>query len=562
MREQILELVKKSPKGYASYIKNHSLLLNWILTNSKLPMNRSIPEHTYSALYDIADICNRGKRMKWRGIQIGWKACGTASNCECTRENLSIKLSELKASRSIEEISLENSKRKQTNIRKYGIENSGQLPEALKKHQEFYRDASKVSEAIEKHKKSMICNWGVVNAQQVGEIREQTKMTMMQRYGVDNPMKNSDISRRSGETRRLKFDSIATLERNHDWFVENIKERYNVIPLITANEYAISGGLASRPLSKFVCNQCNYVFEKRFDYSSPPICKVCHPTVGSFCSKEEKSIFDFIRDHYSGPMISGDRSIINPHQLDIYLPELKIAIEYCGLYWHSECGGNSERMTWNYHFLKMKKCNETGIRLITIFGDEWVSKQTIVQSKLLSLIGKNNTKVGARQCIIREVDFKTARSFYEEYHIQGGEIKAGKNIALVKDNELMAMMSFKKNRDNHELVRYATSVTVMGGASKLLRYYIDNYSPHKIISFADLRWSVGDMYLKLGFTKNGFVPPMQSYVEKYKIRHHKLKFKKHRLSDRNENETEWQYLRRLGYDRIWDCGKIKFEMQL
>jgi hypothetical protein len=210
----------------------------------------------------------------------------------------------------------------------------------------------------------------------------------------------------------------------------------------------------------------------------------------------------------------------------------------------------------------MKKCHENGIRLITLFSDEWDQRRSIVESKLISIIGEAKTKIGARKCTINIVEHNIASSFYDNYHIQGGDIRCTVHLALMHNNNSVAMMSFKCVNNVHELVRYATSMTVVGGASKLLKHYIKKYNPSNIISFADLRWSNGEMYYQLGFKLISEVPPMQSYVENYSLRHHKLKFKRHRLLDRLDGETEWDYMKRNGYDRIWDCGKLKFEMVL
>jgi rubrerythrin len=561
MKDKIKELIETIPKVYIKFIKNRPELLAWVMSNTKLPLDRSLPEHTRSALYEESDICHNGSKMKWVGANTGWGSCGRPTQCQCARESVSSAVKASKAQRSQADIDAENLKREQTNLAKYGVTNTGQTTKARANHEAFYSDSVRVTESVEKLEQTMLTKYGVKNAQQVDEFRQRSKKTILERYGVENPMKNSEVANKSAKNRETSFDKILNLESNHDGFVTNALQRWHVHPLITKEEYAAVGGVASRPLLVFRCADCGNEFEKRFDYGAPPVCKVCHPTETSFCSTEEREVFDYVRSIYNGKMISGDRQAINPFQLDIYLPELKLAIEYCGLYWHSENGGNSRRMSWNYHQMKMKLCAERGIRLITMFSDEWVMNRSIVEKKLVSIIGTTSSKVGARKCNVITVEYQTAKAFYDLNHIQGGEIRNSVNLALVHDDAIVAMMGFKKNGNRHELTRYASSVNVVGGASKLLHNFINNYSPSEIYSFADLRWSNGDLYHKIGFTLGSEVPPMQSYVEKYSQRHHKLKFKKSRQQDRLPSETEWQYLQRLGFDRIWDCGKLKFIMK-
>lgn len=561
MREQILELIQNHPRHYVGMIKRNSLMLSWVMSNTRLTESSSNAEHIRSALYSETNICNIGKEMRWIGINDGWGNCGKSSMCKCAFAQVSNAVKLSKSNRTSVEIARENHKRELTNMERYGVANSAQTKDAILAHKEFYSDATKVATAVQNYKNTMLTKHGVENAQELEQVRTKTENTNVSRYGTKNVMKNSSISAKSATNRMINFDKIANLESNYDAFVSNVNDRYRVRPLITKNEYALLGGVGTRPSIKFECTNCDHIFEKRFDYRVPPYCKNCNHSESSFCSKEEQEVFDAIRIFYSGKMISGDRSAINPHQLDIYLPDVKLAIEYCGLYWHSECGGNSEKMRWNYHALKMKKCQEKGIRLITIFSDEWCNSRSIVEQKLKNILGaQTNSVIGARKCVITEVDFKIASAFYDAHHIQGGAIRNKINIALSYDTKIVAMMSFKKNLDSFELTRYASSIRVIGGASRLLKYFVDQYKPKNIISFADLRWSVGDLYFKLNFRLIGEVPPMQSYVENYKIRHNKLKFKRKKMSERLSNESEWEYLRRQGYDRIWDCGKLKFEL--
>ena len=110
------------------------------------------------------------------------------------------------------------------------------------------------------------------------------------------------------------------------------------------------------------------------------ICPKCF----NYSSKSfpEQELLDFVREIYSGRIIENDRTIINPKELDIVLPDIKIAIEFCGLFWHTEEMGRDRK----YHFNKYKAARKQGYTLITIFSDEWKHKKELVKSKLLHLL--------------------------------------------------------------------------------------------------------------------------------------------------------------------------------
>src|SRR5690606_8212220 len=142
---------------------------------------------------------------------------------------------------------------------------------------------------------------------------------------------------------------------------------------------------------------------------------------------------------------------------------------------------------------------------------EWRDKKDIVKSRVLNILGVSPDKIFGRSTDIREIDNKEAKSFLEINHIQGG-INCKTNIGLYYNEELVSVMSFGGLRKNlgssskegvYEMYRFCNKLntTVVGGASKLLKYFINEYKPKEIVSYADRRWSQGELYEKLGFTK-------------------------------------------------------------
>lgn len=256
-------------------------------------------------------------------------------------------------------------------------------------------------------------------------------------------------------------------------------------------------------------------------------------------------------------------------EIDVYIPSLKLGIEYNGLHWHSERLGKDK----NYHLDKLNKCNEQGIKLIQIFEDEWINHREICESKLKQICGLNiNPKIFARKCKVVEItDKNEAYEFLDKNHIQG---RTGFTIALgaYYNNELVGVMTFKKEKEGYwDLNRFATDINhqCVGIGGKLFKYFTRNYPFIEIKSFADRRWTTdptNNLYTKLGFEFDSYVPPSYWYYKDGEIiRHHKFGFRKQILHKRYGlplDLKESEMAERLGYTRIWDCGLIKYVYRL
>lgn len=279
-------------------------------------------------------------------------------------------------------------------------------------------------------------------------------------------------------------------------------------------------------------------------------------------SKSEQEIFDFLNKHV--PCKQVDRTLIKPLELDIFIPSLNIAVEYNGLYYHSDKFRDKD-----YHLDKLTLCQEKGIRLIQIFEDEWYSKQEICKSRLLNLLNFTPNKVFARKCDVREVSAKDAREFLEINHIQGN-VNSKIKLGLYYNEELVSLMTFGNLRKNlgqvskegiYELLRFCNKLNtnVVGGASKLLSYFEKVYKPVEIISYADRRWSDGNLYRQIGFELTSTSQPNYFYTKGLE-RENRFKYRKSELVKQgfDPNKTEKQIMEELGYMRVYDCGTLKF----
>jgi hypothetical protein len=248
-----------------------------------------------------------------------------------------------------------------------------------------------------------------------------------------------------------------------------------------------------------------------------------------------------------------NRSLIKPYELDIYIPDKNIAIEYCGLYWHS-----SEYKTSNYHQMKYNRCADIGIRLITIFSDEWLNNSHLVKNTIRTILGySEGVKINGRSCVITVPNKKTKSEFFDSYHIQG-DGPGSTTYGLTYGGNFVAMMTFiNKGEGNFVLNRYATIGQVRGGFSKLLSHFKNNNEWATIISFADLRWSVGTIYGTNGFVLDKITPPDYQYVigecrvHKFNYRHKNLP---NLLKTYDPNLSEVTNTHNNNIHQIYNCG--------
>lgn len=310
------------------------------------------------------------------------------------------------------------------------------------------------------------------------------------------------------------------------------------------------------------------VFEARPDMLSQKHgCPKCFHTE----SNGESEVYEFIRKNYEGTIIKRDRTILKGKEIDIYLPELSLGFEYDGLLWHSE------KFTEGYTIQeKTNLCEKNGIHLIHIFEDEWINKKDICCSRILSLLGKSN-RIYARKCEIKEVEFKTAKVFLDDNHLQGS-VPAKYNIGLFYEGKLVSLMCFsslrrnlgsKPRKDYYEMIRFCNLIgySVIGGASKLLNYFKKKYKPIEIISFADRRWSDGKLYYRLNFTFKGNTKPNYYYIfqnNNFK-RYNRFSLRKSVLVEKYncpKEQSEHDFCKEHNIWRIYDSGNMKFIMHI
>ncbi len=312
-----------------------------------------------------------------------------------------------------------------------------------------------------------------------------------------------------------------------------------------------------------------------------------HHLAGSGCpkcshriSKGELSLLEFINS-FGLEVQTNVRKLIAPQELDIYVPSKNIAVEFNGIYWHSE-----KHKETDYHAEKSRLCQEKGIRLIHVLETEWQTRRPQIERMLSRALGVSvEEKINARQCLVEEVPQAECNSFLDSNHIQG---KTSAKIRLglkTPAGDLVALMTFSKGatlrgaaRINTEapweLTRYATNAMVRGGASKLLKAAQKMIGPEKIVSFSQNDWYDGELYKKLGFImqsvskpdyrvyhpKTGVLP--KSHWQRRNIPKRLIEIESDVSFDPDTDpRTEREIQSLVGAYRVWDSGKIKWVLK-
>jgi len=437
-------------------------------------------------------------------------------------------------------------------LEKYGVSNPSQLKEVKLKREQTN---------IEK--------FGTKHAAQNKTIQEKVKQNWLEKFGTDNPSKLKEVKDIISE--KVKKSKLYVTEQTKEnlrktFFgkINTIERLGNFKALFSEEDYK-----GVEHIYSFECLKCYHLCESHLNNGKTPRCYYCNPLIQTKGqSLIECELVKWLKTKCKN-VLEQDRKIINPLELDIVLPDHKLGIELNGLYWHSEISGKKSRF---YHHYKMKKAQEAGYQLLQIMEDEWVFKQNIVKSRLKHAVGKIKYKIYARKCKVRQIPASLKSKFLQKYHIQGND-NSTIYLGLFYKNHLVSVMTFSPLRkalgfksidNNWELVRFCSvfQFSVVGGASKLLKYFETHFNPAKLLSYADRRWSEGNLYKQIGFKLIGETVPNYWYVKNGQ-RKHRFGFQKNKLSTLlnifNETLSEWENMQLNGYDRVWDCGSLKFE---
>lgn len=430
-----------------------------------------------------------------------------------------------------------------------------------------------------KIKKTNFIKYGTENPGNRKEAREKAKQTLIKNYGKLG-LASKEIKIKKIETSRLNYgvDFYAQSSAYKDQCRANVLKRFiEVVSKDPEIEFLdlekVLPYLSSQKLHEdefdFKCKKCGALFHGKLSFNNYyhhgtfSSCRNCHPHSAS--SFEEKELFEFVKSNYSGDVQTNKRTIVPGCELDVFIPEKKLAFEYDGVYWHSEELGTSK----SYHLEKTLKCEKAGIRLIHIFETEWKNKKKIVKLKIRNLLGIHSRTIFARKCNVEEIDLDVSRKFQVDNQIQ--EISnSDLDFGLFFNYELVSTMSFKKLEieDNAwEMTNFCCKLDfhILGAAGKLLKQFEKEIRPKSIISYVDRRWSTGKMQMALGFNMCGSEDPDFLYLIKNDLEpktNWQGSILKTNLKTYNSLLSDEENMKNNGYKRIFDCGKIIFEKHL
>ena len=380
-------------------------------------------------------------------------------------------------------------------------------------------------------------------------------------HGVFSQAPGSHLSG-SGCTKCGKERAAEALFIPHEQFVERAKAVHGAA--YDYSSISLRGMLAK---IEIICKEHGPFWQEARSHLVGCGCPIC----AKHLSRPEIEMFDILQG-LGLEVYRNDRKIVGPKELDIVLPEQKIAIEYCGIHWHSE----KFKPDRNYHVNKLVACAEAGYRLLTIFEDEFVFKKELVLSLLQRMLGLGQvTRLGARTCDVRGVSYAEAKNLLESTHLQGagkashyyGLYHGGVLVSCASLSKHRAFMGGKEETGSMELVRYCQSndFSVSGGLGKLVAYAKKDLGLSTVTSYVDRRWFTGSSYLTNGFTLAGQTAPNYWYIKGRK-RINRFNFARHTLQVKHEEGllpfydpamSESEIMRKNGYLRIYDCGSLR-----
>ena len=369
--------------------------------------------------------------------------------------------------------------------------------------------------------------------------------------------------------------TIAQKRKYPQWFIDELAEEKD-------KEMARNGTLQSSKVVPFKCSSghiykqliSNHIMMSTQERKAR--CSACF----SHRSKTELEIEEYIQslgfktEHKKWTVDKNPRRYL---ETDIYIPEKNIGIEYNGSYFHKTLPQDNYSRERMYHQKKYLTCQQLGIRLISIFEPDWRDRKEKIKQYLKDLLLPVQTKIYARKTEVRKIDYHTANSLYEQYHLLGKTTIQAVSYGLYYNNELLACMSFQKGRykENKEpvwcLTRFVTvsGYSIVGGASKLLTQFEKEYTPTKLVSYSDNDYFNGGVYSKLGFSYVGPTHSPRYYwwledreIKREKAQLHKLEKKFPELYQESlnvEGNREDYIMLHIGAWKVYRAGHIKWE---
>lgn len=479
---------------------------------------------------------------------------------------------------------------KENSLKKYGVSHYSNAPEIRARMVDGMiakygvANAMKSPEIQKRAQKTNLRRYGVINVGQSYTIKEKMKATCRKRYGVDYALQAPEIRNQIKQTCLEKYGCYGAPNqifidkvKSSPEFLEVYKEFIDNPRLFLKSHDLVNHSLSQ--VSRYLNLDITTVEKYCNDYQLWDI-------VDKRYSMMEAEVEAFLKTLDSNiQIIHNCRSVISPKELDFYLPDYGLGIECNPTYTHNSSippFQDDHPMSTSYHKMKTDLADKAGIQLFHIFGYEWETKRKIIKSMIRNLLKLTSNRIYARKTEIRAVESDEAIKFLNRNHRQGATVTSVR-LGLYYNNELVSLMTFNKPRyllgktirdteNSWELSRFCNKLDtdVIGGASKLFKYFLDVYHPSKIISFSDRAHTSGKLYQILGFKQTNISKPNYVWVNYL----NDLYFTRVKCQKRNlrklfndptidiEHKTEKQIMEEHGFVQVFDSGVIRWEYHL
>jgi len=481
-------------------------------------------------------------------------------------------------------------------MEKYGVDHSSKIEGIGEKRKEVFQERYGVSnpsqlESIKERKReTCLKNYGTEYPLQNKEIYEKSKKTIQLKYGVDRPSQNQQVKDKFYKTCKNKYGVDNPMrdkeiaKRSREEFQKHVEEdkdgKFVVINILRNESHPLWEDLKTMALTNISEKYGLYYGTLRSALAEPEFKEKFKNT---YCFPKHQTQNDIaykIQSISGSEVINSAWDVISPYEIDIYVPDQKLAIEYNGNLWHSEywlCERKKKdeekpdiSVAKYKHYNKMKICQQKNIRLFQIFEHQWASREKQILGFLRTILGANETNIAARKCVVTNSD---AQQFIEDNHIQGKPHIALKYFNLEYNGEIVASMTagrhHRQNSDSKDVVLsrlcFAENTNIQGGSSKLFKYFKEwaiNKQYNNMISWSDNCWTEGNIYKVLGFELDKESGPDYFYWDVNKHQYHSKQSQKKSAVGCPEGITEREWCLKRNFFKIWDCGKKKWKLAL
>jgi possible homing endonuclease len=463
------------------------------------------------------------------------------------------------------------SKRKETLLARYGVDNaakSREIYEKVKKTNlerygvEYSAQADVVKEKI---KTTNLKKYGVECSFQAEVVKEKIKATNLERYDVDNPSKSTIIKSKIVKSNRKNLgvdypmQSKEVMDKSRVTSLEKYGTEYpnqsDIVKQHIKESNLEKYGVERPAQSDEIKRKTIETNRKRYgvDYT-------CLVFSGKYKGNDSSYNRSFAKLLDDVGIVYEREFLLEKYSYDFKVGNTLIEINPTATHNTHFNPYGKNRIDTNYHRDKSELARDSGYNVIHVF--DWDDTD-----KVINLL-KHRDTVYARNCDVRVVNDIDTNKYLDMYHLQGTCRWQKIRLGLYHNNQLVSLMTFGKSRFNknceYELLRYCSHYNVVGGAEKLFKYFVDNYKPNSIVSYCDTSKFSGKVYDMLGFKIDTINSPSCHWYSVKENRHITDNLLRMQGYDRLFKESHGkgtsneELILNRGYLPVYDCGQATY----